>query len=161
MKINKGLAGLLALTIVLAGAAAVDAIHPGGHHGPSGIMGPGFRGLKIFIQLNLSDSQKSEILSIIEKYENERESLGKSLSEARENVIKLLESEQFNEDEIRNALRRTAPIREELLVMRAKMMAELKRVLTPEQLQLLEERKAQRIGRLKAQFGTCVEDSSN
>lgn len=93
----------------------------------------------------------------MEKYENERESLG----EARESLIKVLKTEQFNEDEIRNALRRAAPIREELLVMRVKMMAELKTVLTPEQLQLLEERKAQRIERLKGRIGPWLEDTSN
>jgi Spy/CpxP family protein refolding chaperone len=124
-------------------------------------MGPGFHGLKTMIQLDLSDSQKLKVMSILEKYENERASLKQSLREERHSLIKLLKAEQFNEDEIRSALRRAAPIREELLVMRVKMMAELKTVLTPAQLQLLEQRKGHRIGRRKARGGPWPEDTTN
>ena len=162
MKFNRALATVLFLTIVIAGAVGVEAGYFGRHHGPDSMMGPAIRGLKTMIQLNLSDSQKSKILSIIEKYDNERESLRRSLREASEDLTRALETETFNEDEVRDALRRRAPIREELLVTRLKMMAELKTVLTPEQRQLFKERRAQKIGRLKARGGTRLEeDSSN
>ncbi len=161
MKFNKALVGVLFLTIFFAGAVAVEAGRFGRHHRPPGIMGPGFHGLKTMIQLDLSDSQQSKILSITEKYENERKSLKESLREARRDLARVLETEHTDEDAIRNALRRAAPIREELLVMRVKMMAELKTVLTPEQLQLLQERKAHRIERLKARSGPVPEDTSN
>ena len=161
MKFNKALVGVLFLTFFFAGAVTVEAGHFARHHGPPGIMGPGFHGLKTLIQLNLSGPQQSKILSIIEKYENERESLRESLREARKGLARVLEAEQVNEDEIRSALRRAAPIREELLVMRVKMMAELKTVLTTEQLQLLEESKAHRMKGLKARIGPVPEDTSN
>jgi len=126
------------------------------------MMGPGIRGLKTMIQLDLSDSQKSKILSIIEKYENERESLKRRLREAREEFTGVLESETFNEGEVREALRRRAPIREELQVMSLKMTAELKTVLTPEQRQLFKELRAQRKGWMRARGGACLEeDGSN
>ncbi|UCG14328.1 MAG: Spy/CpxP family protein refolding chaperone [Deltaproteobacteria bacterium] len=150
MKFNKALVGVLFLTIVFAGAVAVRADHFGRHHRPHGMTWTGLHGLKTMIQLNLSDAQKSKILSIIEKYENEREGLKRSLREARENCARELETEPFNEAEVRNALRQTAPIKEELLVMRLKMMAELNTVLTPEQNQLLKELRPRRIERLKA-----------
>ena len=161
MKLNKALVGVLFLTFFFAGAVAVEAGRFGRHQGPPGIMGPGFHGLKTLIQLNLSGPQQSQILSIIEKYENERESLRESLREARRDLARVLETEQVDEDAIRNALRRAAPVREELLVMRVKMMAELKTVLSHEQLQLLQERKAHRIERLKARIGPVPEDTSN
>ncbi len=161
MKFNKALVGVLFLTFFFAGAIAVEAGRFGRHHRPPGIMGPGFHGLKNMIQLDLSDSQQSKILSITEKYENERESLEESLREARRDLARVLEAGQVDEDKVRSALRRAAPIREELLVMRVKMMAELKTVLTPEQLQLLQERKAHRIERLKARSGPVPEDTSN
>ncbi len=161
MKCNKALVGVLFLTFFFTGAVAVKAGRFGRHHDPSGIMGPEFRGLKTIIQLDLSDSQELKIKSILEKYENERASLKESLREARKNLISVLETEQPDEDQIRSALRRAAPIREELLVMRVRIMAELKTVLTPEQLQLLEERKAHRIERLKARLGPRLEDTSN
>lgn len=161
MKFNNALAGVLFLTIVFAGAVAVEAGHFGRHHGLHSMMGPGIHGLKTLIQLNLSDSQKSQILSIIEKYENERESIERSLSEARENFTRVLEPDPFNEDEVRNALRRTAPIREELLVTRLKMMAELKAVLNPEQNQLFKKLRAQRFERRKARGGAWLEEGSS
>ena len=160
MKFNKALVGVLFLTIVLAGAVAVQAGHFGRHHRPYGMMGPGLDGLKTMIQLNLSDAQKSQILGIIEKYENEKESLKRSLREARENCARALETEPFNEAEVRNALRQSAPIKEELLVMRLKMMAELKTVLTPEQRQLFENLRGKRFNRLKARGDARLEEDS-
>jgi Spy/CpxP family protein refolding chaperone len=84
MKFNKALVGVLFLTIFFAGAVAVEAGRFGRHHRPPGIMGHGFHGLKTMIQLDLSDSQQSKILSITEKYENERESLGRALERQEE-----------------------------------------------------------------------------
>jgi len=161
MKLNKALVGVLFLTIFFAGTVAVEAGRFGRHHGPPGVMGPGLHGLKTMIQLDLSDSQKLQLMSIIEKYDNEKESLKESLREAKRNLARVLETEQPDEAEIRNALRRAAPIKEELFVMRVKMMAELKTVLTSNQLQLLEERKAHRVGRTKARSGPVPEDTSN
>ena len=161
MKISKTLAGLLLLTIFLAGAVAVEAGHFRRHHGHDSMVGPGIRGLKTMLQLDLSDSQKSKMLSTIEKYETERESLKRSLREARGDFTRVIETETFNEDEVRNALRRTAPIREELQVKRLRMLAELKTVLTPEQRQLFKELRARRIERMKARCGAWLERESS
>ena len=157
MKFNKALATVLFGTIFFTGAVVGEAGRLGRHHGPPGMVGPGFHRLKSMIQLQLSDSQQSNILNILEKYENQRENLKQSLREARRNLARVLEAEQPDEDEIRDALRRAVPIREELLVMKVKMMAELKTVLTPEQLQLLEERKAHRSERLKSRTAPVEE----
>jgi Spy/CpxP family protein refolding chaperone len=161
MKLNQALVGVLFLTIFFAGTVAVEAGPFGRHHGPSGIVGPGLHGLKTMIQLDLSDSQKLELRSIIGKYDNKRASLKKSLREARYNLTRVLQTEQADEDQIRSALRRAAPIKEELFIMRVKMVAELKKVLTAEQLQLLEQGKAHRIGRRKARIGPVPESNSN
>ena len=147
MKFSKVLFGALFLAIFFTGAVAVEAGRFGRHHRRSGTMGPQFHNLKTMIQLDLSDSQKSKIMSIIEKYEIERASLKESLREARENLTRVLEAEPADEDQIRSALRREAPIREELFVQRVKMAAELKTVLSPEQFQLLEQGKAHRVKR--------------
>ena len=155
---SKALTAALALTIVFAGAFAVDAMHFGGHSGFKGVMGSRILGLKTLIQLNLSDSQKSRILSIIEKYETDIESAKNNLREARHNIRAALQAGEFNENEIRNAYRQAAPIKEELLVMGAKMKAEMKTVLTPEQLQVLEERKAERIEDMRGRFDRWFEN---
>jgi Spy/CpxP family protein refolding chaperone len=160
MKFNKALVTVLSLTIVLAGAVAVQAGHYGRRHRPHGMTGSGLHGLKTMIQLNLSDAQKSQILDIIEKYENERQSLKRSLREARRQCASVLENEPFNEAEVRNALRQAAPIKEELLVTRLKMMAEVKTVLTPEQRQLFKNLRGKRFERLKARGTTRREEDS-
>ena len=161
MKFNKGLVWVLFLTIFFAGAVVVEASHFGRRHGQFGMMGPDFYGLKAIIQLKLTPEQQSQIMGIIEKYDNQKKSLKVSLREARRNLARVLRSEQPDENEIRNALHQEAPIREELFVMRVKVMAELKSVLNPEQLQLLEERKAHRFEGRKARIGPVPEDTSN
>lgn len=161
MKVNKVLVVVLFLTIFLAGTVAVEAGRFGRHHGFQGIMGPGFHGLKTMIQLDLSDSQKSEIMSILEKYDKDIANLKKSLRETRKNLTRLLDTDQADESQIRSALRQAAPIKEELFVMRVKMVAELKKVLTPEQLQLLNQGKAHRIDRQKTRSGPVPEHTSN
>ena len=161
MKLNKALVAVLFLTIFFAGTVAVEAGRFGRHHGAPGALGPGLHGLRTIIQLDLSDSQKLQLMNIMEKYDNERETLKESLREANKNLAGILESEQPDEAEIRNALRRAAPIKEELLVMRVKMMAELKTVLTPSQLQLLEKRRVHRFGREKARIAPVSEGASN
>jgi Spy/CpxP family protein refolding chaperone len=161
MQFNKALVWVLFLTIFFAGAVVVEAGHFGRQHGQPGMMGPEFYGLKTMIQLKLTPEQQSQILGIIEKYDNQRKSLKGSLREARRSLARVLQAEQPDEKEIRNALHRAAPIREELLVMRVKMMAELKTVLTSEQVQLLKERKCHRIERLKSRVGRAPEDTNN
>ncbi len=155
---SKVLIAALALTMVLAGAFAVGAMHFGGHSGFKGVKGSRILGLKTLIQLNLSDSQKSQILSIIEKYENDIENAKNNLREARHNIRAAIQAGEFNENAIRNAHRQAAPIKEELLVMGAKMKAEMKTVLTLKQLQLLEERKAERIEEMRGRFDRWFEN---
>ena len=158
---SKALTAALVLTLVLAAAFGVEAMHSGRPPGSCGLMGPGLAGLKTLIELNLSDSQQSVILSIIEKYEKDREKTLSSLREARRNLWTALQATEVNEERIRDAYRQAVPIREELLVMRARMMAELKTVLTREQRQLLEERKTQKLQRLKGRFGPWLEEQDD
>jgi Spy/CpxP family protein refolding chaperone len=155
---SKALIATLALTIVFAGAFAVGAMNLGGHSGFAGVKGSKILGLKTLIQLNLSDSQKSRILSIIEKYENDIESAKNNLREARHNIRAAIQAGEFNENAIRNAHRQAAPIKEELLVLGAKMKAEMKTVLTLEQLQLLQERKAGKIEEIRGRFDRWFEN---
>ena len=155
---SKALIIALAFTIVLAGVFTVEAMHFGKHPGSSGIMGPGLLGMKTLIELNLTDFQEYRILNIIEKYETDRQSAVNRLRAARKNLRTALQAAEFNEDKIRAAYRQAAPIREELLVMRARFMVELKSLLTPEQWQLLEERKAKRIERLQGRLAPWLDN---
>ena len=155
---TKALITALALTIVVTGAYAVEAVHFGRHHGSTGVMGSRISGLKTLIELNLSDSQKSQILSIIDKYEKDMKIARNNLREARHNIRRIMEAGELNENDLRNACRLAAPIKEDLLVMGAKMKSELKKVLTTEQLQLLEEGKARRMERMRERLDSWYEN---
>ena len=56
----------------------------------------------------------------------------------------VLGAEQFNEENARKAFREASGVREDLFVLRARMLSEMKAVLTPQQVQMLQERKAER-----------------
>jgi Spy/CpxP family protein refolding chaperone len=60
-----------------------------------------------------------------------------------------MQSAEFNEVAARKAIQEVHAIKENLIVLKAKIMTELKGVLTPAQNALLEQRRAQRIQRMK------------
>ena len=158
-KTTKTLIILFGLLIIFS-LSAEAAAGPFGRGGRTPAPGRGIMGLKTFIALNLSDAQKKEFLVIIEAFEEYRDTVRGSLREARENLSKALQAETINEYQVRGALHRAASIREELFIRRVKMRAELKSILTPEQRELLKERKALRIGRMKDRFQTRRQKNS-
>ncbi len=136
MRFNKTLGVSLALAVIFAGAFATRAMSFGGHrHG-------GLFGLKRVLELNLSDSQRSQIMTIFGKYD--LKSVGTNLWQARKDLHTAL-AQAVSEDSIDGIvsayLTKVAPLQQQMLLMRAKMMYEIKAVLTPEQLQLLQQHK--------------------
>ena len=77
--------------------------------------------------------------------------------EARKKLAAVLKAEPFDEKDARNAFQEVSEVKEDLFVLRAKMMSEMKGVLSPEQLQRLQERKAQRHERIKQRFEAWTE----
>ena len=143
MKFSKAFTTVaLVVTIILAGAFAAEAMGPGRHH-----HGAGLFGLKTLLQLNLTDQQKSQISSIFAKYDIK--SVRKNLWEARKNLRTAL-SQATSEDSIDGIvsayLTTVAPLQQQLLSMRAKMVYEIKAVLTADQLLLLKQHKQGRQG---------------
>ena len=148
MKTKRTLVVGLAIAVMLGGAlVAAAGVFPG-HHRRGGI-GPGVMGLKTLIELNLSDSQKDQVLEILDRYEQERQDTVGSLLDARKHLSTVYHAGEFNEDDIRNAFRQVSSTEEELFVFRARMMAELARVLTSEQIELLKDRRAKRTERMR------------
>ena len=131
MKFSKALTAALVLTIIFAGVVAAEAMGPGRHH-----HGCDWNTL---LKLNLSDAQKSQILSIYGKYDIK--SVSTSLWQARRSFRTAL-SQVTSEDSIDGIvsayLQQVAPLQQQLLSMRAKMVYEIKAVLTPAQLQQLQ-----------------------
>ncbi len=132
---KKALITLLVLTIILAGALAAQAM-PYGRHPGGGLLG-----LKTLLELNLSDSQKTQILSIFGKYG--LKTAWQNVREARKNLREAMQATSLDETSYTNgitsAYNQVAPLRQQLFLMRAQMMYEIKAVLTSDQLLQLQQ----------------------
>ena len=145
---------ILVIICLVASHAGAKSFGPGNHFRN---FGGGLAGLKTFIDLDLSETQKTEVLSIIDKYQDMRQSTREKLREARENLRNALKYEQFNEDGVRTAYRQVSSIQEDLLVLRVQMRSELKTLLTPEQSELLKEKRARRFAKMNNRLENRLE----
>jgi Spy/CpxP family protein refolding chaperone len=82
------------------------------------------------------------MLKIMDKYKEERESLWERMRRARANMRNVIRLEKLDENALRKAFRESSSVREEIFVLGARMRAELKTVLTPEQLKIIKERRS-------------------
>lgn len=142
MKVSKKLTVLLTLTIIFSSALVVRA-------GDFGHMGRGLFALRTLIQLDLTDDQKTKISNILNTYQKKTQNMKLKLAEAREQLHSAIHAENLNEENVRQAHRNLSAIMEEVVVLRAKMMAELKPVLTADQLKILEEKRKEAPGKMK------------
>ena len=156
MKSTKAWAVVAAVSMAFALAFAAEA-RP---FGPKRGMKSGLGGLKGFLELKLSGAQQEEMMNIINKYQPKSEVLRSRMMESRRNLKAVLRAEPFNEGVARKAFREASATREDILVLRAKMMSEMKAVLTPEQKQLVEERRSQRAKEMKHRLKTWLENPS-
>jgi hypothetical protein len=69
--------------------------------------------------------------------------------------------EPFDEEKVRQAFQQISPLLEEAIVLKAKLMAEIKPVLNPDQLALLKQRRSEHPERMKKkmQFRECMVDT--
>ncbi len=108
-----------------------------------------FMGLKTVLELKLTDAQQTALMNVMNKYQDQMATLRGDMREAEKNVRAVLQAPGFDEQEARKAFQAASAVREEQFILRAKMLAEMKGVLTPEQLELLKERRAQGFERFR------------
>lgn len=128
---------LLFIGLIVVGvlSAASFALARGGHGGGGGLH------LKMLWDLDLSTEQKAAIGQLLPAYREEREALRGKKQAARENMHTLMTADALDENGIRAASRAMAPIMEEMAVLRARFVFDLKDILSPEQVQRLQERR--------------------
>ena len=114
-----------------------------GFRGPGGGFGGGFRGL------NLTDEQKTAVNDVLSKNLDEKTNLMDTLATAKENMGNIIHADEFNEVSVREAFQQMAAALEELAVLKARTFSEIRPILTPEQLEQLKERKAERVTKMK------------
>ena len=91
----------------------------------------------------LSEEAAAERLKardILPTYRAEREARHDALRAMRQRMHGLVEAERFDENEVRQAIRETAPLMEDMAVLKIQFMHDLKSILTPEQLDRIRER---------------------
>ncbi|MBF0497561.1 MAG: Spy/CpxP family protein refolding chaperone [Deltaproteobacteria bacterium] len=129
------------LALVLVGAVSGASAYGGSRHGHSaGILG-------LLTQLNLTDAQKQTIATILKSNQNQSQTLRANLKTAKQNLRTAINTPNATEAAIRTAYKPVAAAVEELIVNRAQVMAQVKKVLTPDQLTQLAQIKQDRLAK--------------
>ena len=157
MNLSKKFAMVLTIVIGLALTSTANAQF--GHGRMMGGMGPGFPGLRMVMDLDLSDAQRDEIRTTVKKYRAEGKEIREDLASARENMAAVMFADQLDEDSVRNQFNLLAPQMEELAVLGARIISEVKTVLTPDQIALMKEMRAERMGK-QGRFRKCQQYST-
>lgn len=132
MKSSKIVGLVLALAVLSIGVWTVEArVWQNGSWRPGKALG--LMGMKAFLELDLTPSQQEEMSDFLSRHEKEREALRSGALQARRKIASVMKTETFDETAFRQAFREASLIREDLMVLRAKMMQELRGVLTSEQ----------------------------
>jgi Spy/CpxP family protein refolding chaperone len=103
---------------------------------------------KIINELDLTADQKKKVDDILTKNQDERKKLMGSLREAHKQLNTVVSAKEFDEAAFRQGFQQVSSIKENLAVLRAKMIPELKAVLSPEQVGYLK-------GRMEAKKEFC------
>jgi periplasmic protein CpxP/Spy len=167
---------VFALAIALATVAMVASAQDGAPQGQPGGRGRGERGWdgegkrgghdgiglgRFARNLNLSDAQKEQMRQIGQRHQEATKSLREQLRAQHRGEQGSFDG-AFNEAAVRSAAQARASVEVELEVARARMMAELYNVLTPEQkAQLAQEReqRKQRRNERRTQRGAATNDN--
>ena len=112
--------------------------HMGGRRGPGGPLGDlGLRGL------DLSDAQRDEVQKIMESHKAEFDQVRAKLRDAHQAVAKATDAGTVDESAIRATTTALASAMADEAILRAKVRSEVNGILTAEQLQKVQERKAE------------------
>ncbi len=95
---------------------------------------------QLFEELDLTTAQKAQFFKIFMSYRGDRQKAMTMMMETAEEVMTMVLNEEFDEANVRETYQQTTAKFENFVVTRAKMMADMKEVLTPEQLKLLQDR---------------------
>ena len=150
----------IVLAVVFAGSSLVlargyGACGGGSCAGPGYGWGPGAGGPGpgAVMSLNLSDSQRDKILKIVETHQIEGIKARGEMIKENNSLGTVLQPDKVNAEEVRKGYEKLFSLRTDRLVARAKMIAEMKEILTPEQVKLLDELTAKRSDKLESRRG--------
>jgi len=146
MQVHFGRLLVLSALVALIVAPALAQGHAHGNHGEWHPAGPDGRAHdRIFAQLDLTADQKTEIHEMMGEHRSAVEPLRKQVREGHEQVAQLVHAGAIDEAAIRAAVIDAAQIDAELAVERARLVQEIRSVLTPEQREQADELMQERL----------------
>ena len=121
--------------LALAALGISDATARGNRHGGMGGdgFGMGFGMIRMLDRMDLSEDQKQQVASILKKH---RDDIARNMaegSEARAKLAGAMQSKDYSETSVKEAAAAMAAHQEKAILLRAKVMSEIRSVLTPEQ----------------------------
>ncbi len=107
-----------------------------GHH-----KAKGFGPMGMLKKLNLTPEQQTKVDAIMDQNKEALKALNDKINASRQTLHEAIHSDVFDEQKIREASKSMAADKEEMDVLRGKMFAEIKSVLTPDQVSQLKDMK--------------------
>lgn len=129
---------LLALVLALGGFLAVAAAAPEILPGAAGLTPREAIGRTI-VRLNLSDAQKREVAKVLASHKEAARTAFERVRAAARAFDTVVASDAADEAAVRQAFRALAAAGEEAVVVKGRIMAEVRQKLTPEQLRIFRE----------------------
>lgn len=123
----------------------------GGHgcgHGFHG-KGDGHLGFGFLRALNLTETQQDQVRAVLAKYKETIKSQIDTLAGAHQEMAHVMHAETLDEAALRNAFKNVAGAREEMVVLRAKIIQEIRPILTTDQIDRLNEMRNRRAERFE------------
>ena len=135
----------IGITISMIMTAQAEAFRGGKRgHGPHAA---GLGGMRALMELDLSQGQKQTIYDILQKYEDEQLAARAVLKAHKQELFDMTAAGAFNEDKFRQAFQESVPAMEDAFVLRARVKSEIMAVLSEDQLEELQERRAEHAAR--------------
>lgn len=108
--------------------------------------------IKAVFKLNLTDAQKSDIAGLLKKNQEQRRQNFESLRKAMDDLAEVSYKDGGNEAAVREAYKALAAAGETVALAKAASTYELKKLLTPEQLKQLDEKRAKKMEKMKRKW---------
>jgi Spy/CpxP family protein refolding chaperone len=132
---------ILAVLILVSGVVLAQ----GWGRGPHGPGEPGERHMeRVLERLDLTEEQRAELEQKLPQFRETIQPSMERLREARASMNDLIHAEQLDEGAIRQAAAEVAEIEADVAVARAQHFQEMRQILTPEQLEELQQMRKQR-----------------
>lgn len=142
----------LMLTLLVLGflaLGATDASARWNRHGPMDGDGPGmgFGMIRMLERLDLSDDQERQIASLLKSHRDEIAREMADAAEARSALKSAMHASEFSEENVKEAARKMAAQHERMILLRARIMNDVRSILTPDQNERIQRFAEKRSGR--------------